>query len=139
LGYTFIDLDKRIEANEGKPIRALFQQSGEEYYRELERDALRSISETNVVVATGGGAPCFHDNMYWMNAHGFTLFLNPPLDVIVERIAKETHRPLIGDDPRKAVETLMDKRRADYKKAGMESGRIEPCEILAELLRIVND
>lgn len=139
LGYAFIDLDERIEAQAGQPIRVLFQQSGEQHFREMERDALRAITETNVVVATGGGAPCFHDNMDWMNTNGFTLFLNPSLDIIAERISKETHRPLIGEKPRESLEALLNQRITFYEKSGMESGRIEPCEILAELLRFINE
>jgi shikimate kinase len=138
LGYTFIDLDERIETIAGQTIHDIFEQEGEERFREYERDALRAITDEKVVVATGGGAPCFHGNMDWMNAYGLTVFLNPPLDIILARIAHETHRPLLKGDSKEKMEELMEKREKFYKKSRMESGRIEPCEILAELLHFLN-
>jgi len=133
LSYSFIDLDERIEALAGQPIREIFQQAGEQHFRDLERDALRSITETEVVVATGGGAPCFHGNMEWMNANGLTVFLNPPLDVILARIAHETHRPLLKGNPKETLEGLMEKREGFYKKARLATSATDSHEILKEI------
>jgi len=133
LGYAFIDLDERIESSAGKSIRDLFTEQGEGRFMELERDALREITQENVVVATGGGAPCFHDNMDWMNAHGLTVFLNPPLDVILARIAHETHRPLLKSNPKETLKELMENRKSTYERARVMTDRLGADQVLAAI------
>ena len=134
LTYSFCDLDQIIEKNDGRLITRIFSEDGEASFRLKEKDALRSISQEKVVVATGGGAPCFHENMKWMNDNGFTVFLNPSIETIVERIIEETHRPLMQGDPKKKLLELLSSREVYYKQSGMESSQSDPCEILAELL-----
>lgn len=64
LGYEFIDLDIRIEIAEGKKIAEIFSLNGEEYFRKIENQQLKKIIKDNkMVVATGGGTPCFHDGL----------------------------------------------------------------------------
>lgn len=60
---------------------------------------MRELSNyNNIVIATGGGTPCFHDNMQWMNEHGITVWLDEPINKLAERLKKEKeHRPLIKD------------------------------------------
>ena len=83
----FIDLDDAIEAKEGKKISAIFSEKGEDYFRKVEADELRSQSKAkNFVMATGGGVPCFHNNIQFMNEEGMSIFLNTPLTTIVSRI-----------------------------------------------------
>ena len=99
-GAHFIDLDAFIEQGEGRSIAELFADLGESGFRVLEREYLhRTIAlPTPLVVATGGGAPCFFDNMDWMNAHGRTIWLNVPVSVLVERLKPEkAQRPLIAE------------------------------------------
>ncbi|MBP9884292.1 MAG: AAA family ATPase, partial [Chitinophagales bacterium] len=68
LQYHFIDLDTLIEQQEKATIAQLFASQGESYFREQEAFHLRSLDKhERVVVATGGGCPCYHDNMDWMN------------------------------------------------------------------------
>ncbi|MCP4459856.1 MAG: shikimate kinase [Cytophagales bacterium] len=133
LNYSFQDLDLIIEKQIGRSIADIFDREGEEYFRKIEADQLRLLAHDKVIVATGGGTPCFHNSMSWMNDSGLTVFLNPPIDVIVSRIEKESHRPLIGSDVKKSIEYLLEKRIESYNQAEMESGLSEPCEILAEL------
>src|SRR5436853_6290275 len=74
LNYEFIDLDEWIEQREKKSIAEIFSEDGEEYFRKKESQQLKLLAEkNNAVIATGGGTPCFHDNMKWMNDHGFTI------------------------------------------------------------------
>lgn len=133
LAYTFIDLDDRIVSSAGKSIAEIFTQDGEERFREIERDELRKIVGERCVIATGGGAPCFHRNMDWMQANGFTVYLNPMLEIIAERVADDTNRPLISGDPLETLQNLLEKRKSFYQQAGMESDHVEPCELLVEL------
>src|SRR5437773_11285939 len=76
LNYEFIDLDELIGKNEGATIAEIFFSKGEAYFRSKESSLLKSLSQNeNAVIATGGGTPCFHDNMKWMNEHGITVYL----------------------------------------------------------------
>ncbi len=133
LAYTFIDLDDRIVFSAGKSIPEIFTQDGEERFREIERDELRKIVGERCVIATGGGAPCFHHNMDWMQENGFTVYLNPPLEIVAERVASDTNRPLISGEPLETLQHLLEKRKPFYQQAGMESDHLEPCELLVEL------
>ncbi|GAB3957555.1 shikimate kinase [Spirosoma harenae] len=97
LHYRFIDTDKLIVREEGRSIADIFAQSGEGYFREAERRILRTIQPGgSFVVATGGGMPCFHDNISYINATGVSVFLNVPVDVLVRRILTHAQedRPL---------------------------------------------
>ena len=93
----FIDLDEVIERKEGATISELFQSKGEEYFRNKESSYLKSLVQTdNAVISTGGGTPCFHDNMQWMNDHGITVYLNFPAEILFQRLKPEAdHRPLL--------------------------------------------
>ena len=87
LHYRFLDTDKLIMREEGRSIADIFAQSGEHYFREAERRVLQTIRPgSNLVVSTGGGMPCFHDNMTYINATGVSVFLDVPVAVLVRRI-----------------------------------------------------
>jgi shikimate kinase len=92
------DLDFLIESNEEKTISEIFEEDGEEYFRKKEAEILRWFAEKkDFVAATGGGTPCFHNNMQWMNDQGITIWINEPVDVLVDRLKTEKdHRPLIS-------------------------------------------
>ena len=102
-GLCFIDLDKYMEERNYKSVPQLFADYGEEGFRQRERNALEEVSEfTNVVVATGGGAPCFYDNMDLMNRTGVTLFLDVDSYELADRLIKsKTERPLIRGKSKK--------------------------------------
>ena len=85
-GLPFTDLDTEIEEMATKSVHAIFADHGEEFFREAERDALHALETAPPgIVATGGGTPCFFDNMDWMNAHGRTIYLETPADVLLAR------------------------------------------------------
>ena len=96
-GFTFIDLDEVIENAEGKTVTAIFEMNGEDQFREIEAATLRSFGAMeNTIIACGGGTPCFHKNMQWMNEHGTTVYLAATATEIIERLIKEQEkRPLI--------------------------------------------
>ena len=97
LNVPFIDLDWYIEERFHKTVGELFTERGEAGFRELERNMLHEVAEfENVVISTGGGAPCFYDNMEFMNRTGKTVFLNVHPDVLFRRlrIAKQ-QRPIL--------------------------------------------
>lgn len=91
LRIPFIDLDTIIEKEAGRAIREIFSTQGEARFRELERDALlKVISEKDrFIVATGGGAPCFFDNLEHMKKNGKVVFLDLPMSTIAQRLQNE--------------------------------------------------
>jgi len=95
----WIDLDAQIEKETSMTIKEIFAEQGEIFFRNKERDVLHKLSHfENIVIATGGGTPCFHDNMQWMNKHGITIWIDEPIEILAERLKKEKeHRPLIKD------------------------------------------
>ncbi|MFI5135670.1 MAG: shikimate kinase [Chitinophagales bacterium] len=97
LSAEFVDLDEVIELKESKTISQIFQELGEEYFRERESQCLQSLSEkSNAVIATGGGVPYFHDNMKWMNENGVTVYLQTNSEILFGRLKSEiAHRPLL--------------------------------------------
>lgn len=91
------DLDGIIESVEEKSIAELFEEEGEISFRKTEAKLLRWFGEKkSFVLATGGGTPCFHQNMEWMNQQGITIWLDEPVEVLVERLLPEmAQRPLL--------------------------------------------
>lgn len=76
LAMTFIDMDDVIETKAGMPLPAIFDKKGEQAFRKLENETLREVLELdNQVIATGGGTPCFYNNMQLMNSTGSTFYL----------------------------------------------------------------
>lgn len=98
--YPFLDLDAAIEARAGRGIPAIFQAEGEAYFRQLEADTLREVVARPgpLVLATGGGTPCFHENMAVLQAAGLTVWLDVPLMVLAARLraAGLASRPLLA-------------------------------------------
>ena len=97
LGLPFLDLDELIEQQANQPIREIFAQQGEEVFRKIEQRALHQVIAQHdaFVLATGGGAPCFFDNLDVMNQAGTTLFLDVPVPTIIQRM----HGDQISDRP----------------------------------------
>lgn len=123
LNRPFIDLDDVIVGMSGRSIPETFKIEGEAAFRLLERKALLSLDgATDAVVATGGGTPCFHDNLAQMKQMGKTVYLKTPADVLAARLEPEkAHRPLIskvsGADLPQFIEELLAKRAAFYEGA----------------------
>ena len=108
------DLDYLIEVREEKTIAEIFAEDGEEYFRKTESTVLKWFDQKKTyVLATGGGAPCFFDNMAWMNQQGITIWLDEPLPVIAARLAPEKeHRPLIAKLSDSELIDFLEKQRA---------------------------
>ena len=96
---SYADLDDVIEKEQQKKIATIFAEKGEPYFREIESKVLRSfLEEQNCIIACGGGTPCYHDNMQWMNENGITVYLKDSPAVLAKRLIKEkSHRPVLMD------------------------------------------
>ena len=98
LDAQLIDLDHEIEKITGMAISEYFSLHGEAAFRELEKKTLQTYDYAeHCVVATGGGTPCFFDNMEWMNDNGTTVYLQMEPAQLVSRLHNRQKRPLIRD------------------------------------------
>ncbi len=97
LDYLYVDTDNLIENTEGVSIAELFDTKGEVAFRLIESNALKGLSKwDNIIVATGGGVPCFHDNMAFINNSGITVYLKTDPELLLERLKSEAEkRPLL--------------------------------------------
>jgi len=97
LGWTFIDLDRKIEEEAKMTIPEIFSQHGEAWFRQAESDILKGLgSEAGAVISTGGGAPCHADNMSFMLGTGLTIYLRLSPAQLVSRLSNaREERPLI--------------------------------------------
>ena len=99
LGITFIDLDNYIEERYRKSISQIFAEKGEDGFRDIERRMLHEVAEfEDVIISTGGGTPCFFDNIDYMNRQGTTVFLDVPVERLFIRLSiARKQRPLLKD------------------------------------------
>jgi shikimate kinase len=143
LHISFVDLDKEIERREGRLIREIFKDKQESYFRLLETNELATWcdSDKTFVMATGGGAPCFHGNMAMINKAGTSVFLDIPPAEIVSRIAKTNveERPLLAaggmDGLNDSIETMRANRLQFYTNAHFTFGPTATAEDIVAALR----
>lgn len=142
-GVSFIDLDNYIEGRYHMSVKEIFAKHGEEGFRDIERRMLQEVADfEDVIVACGGGTPCFFDNMEYMNAHGTTVFLNTPIPRLHSRLMRGRHkRPLIANKSEEELLEFIKKALADrwehYAKAQIEfsSERLESREEIENTAR----
>jgi shikimate kinase len=118
LGLPFFDLDTKIEEDAGKPISKIFEEEGEEQFRLLEKDVLYLLTESHesFVMATGGGTPCYYNNIDYMRKMGTTVWINCSVDCLHSRLIRErAHRPLISDLDEKGLRSFIVKKFGDRK------------------------
>ncbi|MBO7302134.1 MAG: shikimate kinase [Bacteroidaceae bacterium] len=123
LGLQFIDMDSYIETRFCKTISKIFAEKGEDGFRETERRILHEVGDfEDVIISTGGGTPCFFDNVEYMNGQGTTVFLDVPEERLFIRLSiARNNRPLIkdksDDELRNFITEQLAKRRPHYEKA----------------------
>ncbi|MBR4312712.1 MAG: shikimate kinase [Bacteroidaceae bacterium] len=123
LDLQFVDLDHYIENRYHCTVSQLFADRGEEEFRQIERKMLHEVAEfEDVIISTGGGTPCFFDNMDYMNGQGITVFLEASVDVIYTRLTiARTQRPLVAnktaDELRQYITDMLERRAPYYTQA----------------------
>jgi len=145
LGYEFMDLDHILEAKVGMTIAEYFEQHGQDAFRLLESQVLKETEyPENAIVSTGGGLPCFFDNMDWMNANGQTLYIKLSPKTLAERLDKgKTTRPLIagkhGDELVAFIAEKLAEREDFYNRATHVVNGIDmSVEMLADVISVQN-
>lgn len=123
MGLSFIDLDHYIEARFHRTVGLLFEEKGEGGFRRIEMSMLQEVGMfEDVLVSTGGGAPCFFDNMEFMNRMGTTVYLKASPEELAKRLDTVRHtRPVLkghyGEGLAAFIEDGLVKREPFYMRA----------------------
>jgi shikimate kinase len=141
LDLQFIDLDNFIEEIHSTTIPSIIDNFGIEQFRLWESEALKQIPLNGVVCSTGGGTPCYFDNMRWMSEHGQTVWVHLPEAAILSRLAQgeRDKRPLLrgkGDAELKTfIAATLQERNPFYKQAAIRYDAIK--SNLTDLIQIL--
>lgn len=142
LECTFIDLDKFIEQKYNRTISDIFTLNGENAFREIERECLHEVAKKEkAVIATGGGAPCFFDNMEFINKNGKSVYLKLSVTQLTQRLKQinDGTRPLIAglsdDELAKHIAEQLEIREPYYNRAHIV---IEVDKINKSVKQIIN-
>jgi shikimate kinase len=117
-GWEFIDLDKKIEKHTGETVPDIFFKYGEDYFRKIESELLTNLETSgNAVVSTGGGTPCYNENMEFMLNSGLTIYLQMTPEKLLKRLAdSQRERPLIKDLKNEELQSFIEQKLAERKK-----------------------
>ncbi len=145
LGREYVDLDRYIEARYRHTIPELFATRGEDGFREIERNMLHEVGEfDNLLIATGGGTPCFYDNIDYMNRQGIVVFLSCTVDTICRRLSMSKNpRPLVigksTHELHEYVATMLSQRMPFYKQASytFDANEYEHQEALSQAVELL--
>lgn len=139
LNVDFVDLDTEIEKAETMSISEIFASRGEDYFRLLESRLLRqwASGHHSFVMATGGGAPCFHKGVDVINEYGISIFLDCPVSELIARVRRNRERPLLlasdDNDLKNRLDTMRERRLACYRKAAIVLEDPSLANVLREL------
>lgn len=116
LGKEFVDCDHELEEHTGASISLIFEIEGEDGFRKREQKMLEELSaRENIVLATGGGVVNAPENRSRLRERGYTVFLDAPLDLLMERTSRDRNRPLLDTDNREAsLKALLETRNPLY-------------------------
>jgi shikimate kinase len=141
---VFLDMDELIEADLGMSVANIFSQFGETFFREKEAALIKQLVTTkhHTIIATGGGTPCFYNNMDLMNKNGITVWLNESADILNHRIKQsKLQRPLVSNlqdaEIQPYLETLLKSRLQVYSKCKYHLTGTEINK--TNLLKIINE
>ena len=118
LNFNFIDTDKLIEKRNSMSISNIFKTKGELFFRNEETKIIKAIIKLNkTIVSTGGGMPCFNNNIETLNKHGKTIYLDYDIDSLYLRLKDDNKRPLLNNKSlKRKIQELLNIRREIYNK-----------------------
>lgn len=128
MGFDFIDLDAYIENRFHKSVKEIFAERGADGFRDIEHRMLLEVCEfQDVIIACGGGTPCFMNNMDIMNANGLAIYLSVPVERLFSRLSRpgsKAKRPVIADktdeELMQFIEQNLSERDPFYSRANMK-------------------
>ena len=142
INIQFIDLDKEIEIVEKRSINEIFNIKGEGYFRKIESEVLNSIIKSNksFIMATGGGTPCYNDNMKIINNNGISIFLDVKISKLETRLKNKKDRPLLNryQDKGQILKKIYYERKSYYHESNYTISDIkdQKTEILSIILQL---
>jgi shikimate kinase len=142
LNYSYVDMDKTIEEESGMTIREIFKKKGEDEFRRIEHKLiLKTVKMNNVVVSTGGGVPCFFDNMDIINMNGISIYLKMTPEELLKRLkGSKYERPLIRDlstdEMANYIKEKLREREPNYLKSKYIMDGKDPD--IAEIVKLVS-
>ncbi len=143
LKKKFLEMDEAIEQRDGRSIADIFSGKGEAYFRKIEKDILKEISQNkNLVVSCGGGVVMDKENLDILNRTGVTICLQAGAEIIYGRVRNEKMRPLLNvSDPQAKIEELLTLREPFYRQVRLrlDTGRSSPSQVVEEITRILAD
>jgi shikimate kinase len=146
MGIPLIDTDNYIIAKEGRSISEIFDGQGEKAFRELEKQALAEIVKKEPsIISTGGGMPCFHDNMDIMNEFAVTVYLEITPEKLFKYLKTDRKRPLVkgktSEELMLYIRISLENRRHYYEKADITVSALEgtPAQLAIELFNRISD
>ncbi len=141
LGRPFVDIDKKIESEQKISIPKIFEQFGEEYFRELEKSAVRELCERRgLVIATGGGTVKDAENLRLLKDSGLLICLTCSPEEIFLRTARRGERPVLdggGEERLETIKKLLAERKEFYDRADYHIDTTEwsPLQIIDDICR----
>lgn len=144
LGYQFFDTDQFFESYYRTSITLFFKRYGEEAFRKLEQRLLHTTANLdNAVISTGGGTPCYFDNLQWINQNGVSVYFDVSMEALLHRIEASKRlrfRPVLADKTEEEravfVRQQLDQRLPYYRKAKIIFPADHPD--IAELVRLIS-
>lgn len=142
LGYKFIDADSIIEEEQKMPITEIFKRFGEPYFRDIESEVIKRLSEMEkVIISTGGGVVLREENMNNLRKKGIIICLMASPETIYERTKDDTSRPLLQvKDPLQRIRELLNFRRPYYEKADImiDTDGKTPEEVAEDIIKRIH-
>ncbi len=140
LNMEFVDCDREIEERTGVTIAIIFEVEGEEGFRKREIAMIEQLTERDgIVLATGGGVVLDEANRSRLRTRGFAIYLNAPIDLLVERTARDRQRPLLQtDDPKAKLVALVTEREPLYRQVSdmvVKTDRRTARHVVKEIVR----
>ena len=117
LNLSYLDSDAEIERQEGMPISTIFETKNESYFRALEERWIDKLDDKPTVISCGGGLPCYNDLILKLKTRGKVVFLDPPIDIILQRLQSDQERPLIQNKSKEEIMALNQARWIYYQMA----------------------
>lgn len=141
--YSFVDTDEIIVKQQNRSINEIFAENGEEYFRDLETQVTKEVSDKDCqIISTGGGVVLRDENLKNLKQNGVVFYLKTSVETLLKRLEGDTSRPLLKtDDVKKKLENMLKIRNGLYEKADVviETDKMSAEETAKEILRIYNE